>query len=76
MNGKLQRWGVVMAVAGALLLAGVMFLICLVLDLAAPLTAIFMAVAAAAGAWYGLRLTKGAVPTRTRPGSGHGSGRH
>jgi hypothetical protein len=47
-----------MAVGGGLLLAAVLFLIGLVLDLSAGLIAVLMAAGAAAGAWYGWRLTR------------------
>ena len=60
MNESRTVFGAAMAVGGALLLSAVVFLICLVLDLSAGLIVVLMLAGAAAGAWYGWRLARGA----------------
>jgi threonine/homoserine/homoserine lactone efflux protein len=72
MNESRTVFGTAMAVGGALLLAAVVFLICLVLDLSAGLIAVLMVAGAAVGAWYGWRLARGVK----LGGSSAGSRRH
>ncbi|MGD9891086.1 MAG: hypothetical protein AB7R89_08035 [Dehalococcoidia bacterium] len=72
MNESRTVFGAAMAVGGGLLLAAVVFLICLVLDLSAGLIAVLMVAGAAAGAWYGWRLAR----QSKLGGSSVGSRRH
>lgn len=66
MNGSRTLFRVVMAIAGALLLSAVMFLISVVLDLPSTLAAVLEGVAAVAGAWYGWRLARNTRLGRAR----------
>ncbi len=53
-----QGWGMVMAIAGALLVGAIGFIVALVLDLPVALMWLLTLIGAVAGAWYGMRLTK------------------
>jgi uncharacterized membrane protein YfcA len=58
MNRMVREYGWLLAVAGALLVGTAAFIVALVLGFAPWLNALVTAAGTAAGAWYGLRLTR------------------